>query len=90
MTWTSRRDNGDQVRYETDQAAQETISGRSFAVVHTTVTTADSAGRPKRRLRERYAISLTTATGGAFETADSTGAWQVQRRFELREIRPAR
>jgi hypothetical protein len=91
MSWTSRAANGDIVRYETEEAGQETISGRTIPVIHTTVTTADSTGRAKRRLRERYAVSLITATGGAFETADSTrtGHWLVQRRFELREIRAA-
>jgi hypothetical protein len=92
MSWTSRRGNGDIVRYETGDAGQEVISGRTIPVVATTVTTSDSAGRPKQRLRERYAVSLATATGGAFETADSirAGEWLVRRRFELREIRPAR
>jgi hypothetical protein len=54
------------------------------------VTTFDAAGRPKRRLRERYAPSLTTATGGRFELPDSSraGEWRGQRSFELREIRP--
>lgn len=90
MSWTSRQTSGDVVRYETGEAAEEKISGRGVPVVHTTVTTFDSTGRPKRRLRERYALSLTTATGGTFEVPDSTraGEWQGQRRFELREIRP--
>lgn len=91
MNWTSRQSGGDIVRYETGAAGEEVISGRRIPVVHTTVTTSDSTGRPTRRLRERYALSLATATGGAFETASSgpAGPWQVQRRFELREIRPA-
>jgi hypothetical protein len=92
MSWTSQRGNGDVVQYQTGDAGQETISGRAVPVVKTTVTTSDSTGRPKQRLRERYAISLITATGGVFETADSAraGEWLVQRRFELREIRPRR
>ncbi len=90
MSWTSRQPSGDVVRYETGEAAEEKISGRAIPVVHTTVTTLDSTGRPKRRLRERYALSLTTATGGTFEVPDSilAGEWRSQRRFELREIRP--
>ncbi len=89
MTWTSHQPNTDVVRYETADTASESISGRTIRVLHTTVTTSDSSGRPKRRLRERYALSLTTATGGTFETADSSraGAWVPQRSFELKEIR---
>jgi hypothetical protein len=89
MSWTSRQTGGDAVRYETGETVEEKISGRSIPVVHTTVTTSDSAGRPKRRLRERYALSLATATGGTFETPDSNraGTWRGQRSFELREIR---
>lgn len=89
MSWTSRQASGDVVRYETGERAEEEISGRAIPVVQTTVTTSDSSGRPKRRLRERYALSLTTATGGSFETADSGGRaeWRSQRSFELREIR---
>jgi hypothetical protein len=91
MSWTSRQPNGAVVRYDTGASARETISGRTVDVVHTTVTTSDSAGRPLRRLRERYAVSLATATGGVFETADSVraGEWVRQRGFELREIRPS-
>ena len=90
MTWTTREAGGDVVRYETGETAEEKISGHAIPVVHTTVTTSDSAGTPKRRLRERYALSLATATGGTFETPDTgrAGAWRSQRRFELREIRP--
>jgi hypothetical protein len=90
MSWSSRQPSGDVVRYETGDAAEEKISGRAIPVVATTVTTFDSTGRPKRRLRERYALSLTTATGGTFEVPDSSraGEWLSQRSFELREIRP--
>jgi WD40-like Beta Propeller Repeat len=90
MSWTSRQPGGEVVRYETGARATEVISGRDIAVVETTVTTSDTAGRPKRRLRERYALALATATGGTFEIPDTTrpGTWRVQRRFELREIRP--
>jgi hypothetical protein len=90
ISWTSRQPGGDVVRYETGEAAEEQISGRAIPVVHTTVMTFDSIGRPKGRLRERYALSLTTATGGTFEMPDSSraGEWLSQRSFELREIRP--
>jgi hypothetical protein len=90
MSWTTRQAGGDVVRYETKETAEERISGRAIPVVHTTVTTSDSTGRPKRRIRERYALSLTTATGSTFEMPDSSraGEWRGQRSFELREIRP--
>ncbi len=89
MRWSTRQGSGDVVVYETGETAEERISGRAIPVVHTTVTTADSTGRPTRRLRERYALSLATATGGSFETPDSgqAGAWQATRSFQLREIR---
>ena len=90
MSWTTRQAGGDVVRYETGRTAEEKISGRAIPVVHATVTTLDSTGRPKRRLRERYALSLATATGGTFEIPDSSraGEWRGQRTFALREIRP--
>lgn len=90
MSWTSSQPGGDVVRYETGETAKEEVSGLTVPVVHTTVTTTDSAGHPKRRLRERYALSLTTATGGTFDVPDSSraGEWRSERSFELREIRP--
>lgn len=89
MTWQSRQANGNVVRYETGDTASERISGRSIPVIHTTVTTTDSAGRPLRRLTERFALSLVTATGGVFEAPDSAarGGWRPLQTFELRSIR---
>jgi hypothetical protein len=88
MVWSARQANGDSVRYETGTNATETVSGLAIPVVHTTVTTTDSLGRPKRRLRERYALTLVTATGGVFETPDTNrpGGWVPAQRFELRAI----
>ena len=89
MTWLSRQGNGNVVRYETGEMASERISGRSIAVIHTTITTTDSTGRPLRRLTERFAPALVTATGGVFEAPDSTaeGGWRRLQSFELRSIR---
>ena len=58
-------------------------------VLATTVTTMDTSGREVRRLLERYAVTLTTATGGRFEIPDPDNptAWRTQQVFELREIR---
>ena len=90
MVLVLSRSNGDTVRYATDSTTHESVSGRRIAVLGTTVTTVDSLGRPKRRLRERYALSLTTATGGRFEVPDpaAPGGWRTDQEFELREIRP--
>lgn len=89
MVWATRQAGGDSVRYVTGKTREDTVSGQTIPVVLTTVTTADSLGRPKQRLRERYAVGLTTATGGVFETPDSAsaGKWRTVRTFELREIR---
>lgn len=91
MTFVQPRANGDTVRYSTDTAAVETISGQQVVVLPTVVLTVDSLGKPKRRLRERYALSLATATGGVFEVPDGTGAWRPEQTFELRQLlRPTR
>jgi len=89
MQLTLPRPNGDQVRYETGAVAEELIGALRIAVVATTVTTVDSSGRPKRRLRERYAVGLATATGGVFEVPDATApdGWRTEQAFELRAIR---
>jgi hypothetical protein len=82
---------GGLVRYETGQRMVDTISGRPFDVLPTTVTTIDSTGRAIRRLRERYALALTTAVHGVFETVDSTATsgWRVTQEFQLVAIRPS-
>lgn len=79
---------GGTMEYQTDSMSVDSISGRLIPVLHTTVTTLDSLGRPVRRLRERYAIGLATATGGTFEIPDSggPGIWRPQQVFELRTI----
>ena len=89
MNWSTRQANGNVVRYETADTASERISGRTIPVIHTSVITTDSAGRPLRRLTERFAPSLVTATGGVFEAADTAipGGWRRVRSFELRAIR---
>ncbi len=88
MTFVQPRAGGDTVRYTTDVLTVETISGVRLPVLATTVMTVDSLGRPKRRLRERYALTLATATGGVFEVPDSTapGGWRHEQTFELRAI----
>jgi hypothetical protein len=89
MALSFPRPNGDTVRYVTGAASEEVIGSRRLRVVATTVTTTDSAGQPKRRLIERYAVTLTTATGGRFEVPDASSptGWRTEQTFELREIR---
>ena len=88
MHWSTTRGNGDTVHYVTAAISREVIGSVSFDVVHTTVTTVDSLGRPKARLRERYAIALLTATGGAFESPDPTAndGWVRRRTFSLSAV----
>jgi hypothetical protein len=88
MRLTVPRRVGGTVEFRTDGMSVDTVSGRVIPVLVTTVTTLDSLGRPVRRLRERYAIGLATATSGTFEIPDSgtTGVWRPQQMFELRAI----
>ena len=86
------RPNGDTLLYKTTSITEEIVSGVRLPVVNTTMTTIDATGQPKRRLVERYSVTLTTATGGRFEVPDSNaaGGWRTEQRFELREIRVPR
>ena len=86
------RPNGDTLHYKTTSITEEVVSGVRLPVVNTTMTTIDAAGKPKRRLVERYSVTLTTATGGRFEAPDSNaaGGWRTEQQFELREIRVPR
>ena len=89
MELTINRPNGDVIRYVTGSESEEVIGTFRLRVLETTVTTTDSTGRPVRRLRERYAATLTTATGGRFEVPDlgAPDGWRIQQAFELTEIR---
>jgi hypothetical protein len=89
MELTIPRANGDSVRYVTGDMEEHVIGQHRFRVVGTVMTTTDAAGKPKRRLTERYAVGLGTAIGGRFELPDPEmpGAWRTEQIFELREIR---
>ena len=89
MQMSFARPGGDTARYHTSQAGEEVVSGRRLRVIQTEVLTVDSLGRPKRRLRERYAPGLATATGGRFEVPDPSapGGWRTEQEFELSVIR---
>lgn len=75
-------------RYVTGAMRVEDIGQVRLEVIETTVTTFDSTGTPIRRLRERYAPALGSATWGAFEVPDSAtpGAWRVTTEFELKGV----
>ena len=83
---------GGAVRFVASAPERDTVSGIALVVVPTVVTTTDSSGRTIRRLTERFAIELATATRGVFEVPDSTapGGWRTERAFELTAIEPPR
>ena len=83
------RSAGGLVRYETGEMEKANVGASTFDVLPTTVTTIDGDGRAIRMLRERYALALTTAVNGEFETADTTreGGWRVTQEFRLVAIR---
>lgn len=72
-------------RFRAHALALESIGGMLIPVVHTTLEFLNPHGQPARRLRERYAIGLATATGGVFETADpaAPGGFKPTLRFRL-------
>jgi hypothetical protein len=90
MNLTLLKSNGDTVRYETGALGEDMISGTAVPVVSTTVTTVDGRGNPRLRVRERYAVTLATATSGTFESPDPSepGRWTARHRFELKALRP--
>jgi hypothetical protein len=83
------RSNGAEHRYVVGDARVDTVSGHPIQVLETTMVTSDSVGRPIRRLRERYAPVLGTATWGVFEQPDSTapGGWKVVQEFRIVHIK---
>lgn len=81
--------SGDTIRFRTGQFVVDTIDGRTITAIATSVLTVDSLGRPRRRLQERYAPGLVTATQGWFEVPDTAaaGGWITERRFRLVGLR---
>jgi hypothetical protein len=88
MEMTLTRANGDIVRIVTGEAGEETIGALRIRTVATVMTTTDASGRPRQRLTERYAVTLTTATSGRFEVPDAAApsGWKTAQAFELRSI----
>ena len=76
-------------RYLTGRATVDTISGMPVPVVATTVLTIDSTGTVVRRLQERFAPGLGTATWGRFEVPDSAApqGWRTAQEFGISAIR---
>jgi hypothetical protein len=81
--------NGGSVRFEVSPPAVDTIGTERFVVLPTVVTTLDSSGKAIRRLTERFAQALATATEGVFEVPDTAraGQWRISQRFRLTGIR---
>lgn len=77
------RANGDTVHFRTSALGVHRVGPFEFQVIETEVLTVDPKGVPKRRLLERYAVSLATATRGEFQVPDSAGGWRTQQTFEL-------
>jgi hypothetical protein len=73
---------GGRTTFEAEGTACESVGEARLLTVGTTVLSTDSAGKPIRRLRERYSLTLTTATSGTFELPDGKG-WKVDRDFRL-------
>lgn len=86
MTLTLATASGGSAVYETGDAEIITVSGVNIPVVKTTVTTKDGSGKAVRRLRERFALSLGTATDGVFEAIQPDGSWKVTQEFSLVRI----
>ena len=76
-------------RYLTGAATVDTISGIPVPVVATTVLTIDSTGTVVRRLQERFAPGLGTATWGRFEVPDPAApqGWRIAQEFGISAIR---
>lgn len=78
--------NGGTAIYETAEIETITVSGFQVPIVKTVVTTLDAAGKSVRRLRERFALTLGTATDGVFEAMQPDGTWKVTQEFALVRI----
>ena len=83
------RPGGGETRFVAGPPTVDTVNSMTFRVLPTEVITTDQLGQVVRRLRERFALDLATATGGVFEVPDATSqsGWRVERSFELVAIR---
>ena len=80
------RPNGGHTTYDVAAVECDVVGDARIATVVTTIVQSDSAGRAVRRLRERYAPSLATATGGIFEVRNGD-TWEAERNFKLVALR---
>lgn len=85
---TRSNPGGTSSTFEVIAHGTESIDAHELSVIATIVTTRDSTGRVVRRLRERFSLALATATGGVFETPDSSSAtgWRTVQALELTRI----
>ncbi len=86
LTLEVARGAGGVTRVETTATGCDEVGAARVATVVTAIVTTDSTGRAVRRLRERYAPALATATWGVFEAPDG-GSWRVEREFTLVALR---
>ncbi len=86
VTLVLPRPNGGHATYAVAAVECDVVGDVRIATVVTTIVQSDSTGRALRRLRERYAPGLATATGGTFEIAEGQG-WKVDRDFKLVALR---
>lgn len=82
-----RRSNGGTL-IETGALAADTIGGMIVPIVITTYTIRGPNGQAIQQLRERFAVSLGTATHGTFYDVDpsSERGWKLQRTFRMERI----
>jgi hypothetical protein len=83
-----RRTNGSTL-IETAAVAADTVSGVAIPVVITTYTIRGPNAQAIQQLRERFAVSMGTATRGTFYEADPAApdGWKVQRTFRMSALR---
>ena len=88
MLIETKRQNGATMSYRTGAMSVDTIGGEAIPVVITTYTYLEVNGTPSNQLRERYAVSLGTATRGEFFVPDPAkpNQWTSSRVFRLERI----
>ena len=88
MTLELPRPDGSRIVYETGRLERDTVGTAVLEVVPTTVTTLDAWGRAIRRLRERYAVAIASATRGTFELPDSVAPYGLPAGSPLGIVNP--
>jgi hypothetical protein len=88
MTIELKRPNGATNTFRTLGPGVDVIDGTDVPVIITIFTVKDSTGTEVQQLRERFAVSLGTATRGEFfsPSPNAPGRWRLQRSFQLERI----